>query len=88
RDGAAFDAQNAVRLRRLGLLLLAYALYKGIAEFVTSMAVRKSVTSDSISVSTGLHVNAQVVFTALVLIALAEIFRRGAELEHEQSLVV
>src|SRR5688572_9009116 len=30
RDGAAFDVQNAVRMRRLGLLLLAFALYNGV----------------------------------------------------------
>jgi hypothetical protein len=42
----------------------------------------------SLTVPNGFHVDGTVVFVALVLMALAEVFRRGAELEHEQSLVV
>jgi hypothetical protein len=45
--------------------------------------------SDSdLSIPNGIHVDLTLVPVALVLIALAEVFRRGAELEHEQSLVV
>ena len=88
RDGAPFDAHNALRLRWLGLLLLALAVLAGFAELVTSLSVREWLTRNAIHVSTGLHINGWLVFVALVLIALAEIFRRGAELEQEQSLVV
>jgi DUF2975 family protein len=89
RDGAPFDAQNALRLRTLGVLLFALALLNGIAEFVTSMAVRKGLTAGGpIGVPGGLHFDMTLIPFALGLIALAEIFRRGAELEHEQSLVV
>lgn len=88
RDGAPFDAHNALRLRWLGLLLLALAVLAGVAELATSLAVREWLARSSITVSTGLHINGWLVFVALVLVALAEIFRRGAELEHEQSLVV
>jgi hypothetical protein len=88
RDGTPFDAQNAIRLRWLGLLLLALALLNGVAESVTSMAVRSGLASGNIAVPRGLRIDMPLVLVALVLIALAEIFRRGAELEHEQSLVV
>jgi hypothetical protein len=88
RDGTPFDAQNAIRLRWLGLLLLALALLNGVAELVTSMAVRSGLASGDIAVPSGLRIDTPLVLVALVLIALAEIFRRGAELEHEQSLVV
>lgn len=88
RDGAPFDEQNALRMRWLGLLLLALALFKGIAELATSLAVRNGLPGSDLTVVTGLHINVFVVFVALVLVGLAEVFRRGAELEHEQSLVI
>jgi hypothetical protein len=88
REGAPFDEHNARRMRWLGLLLLALALFNGVAEFVTSLAVRNGLVSSDLAVATGLRINLFVVFVAFVLVALAEIFRRGAELEHEQSLVI
>lgn len=88
RDGAPFDADNAERLRSVGLLAFGLAVFSGVGEFVTSMMLRGSLSSGTIGVPTGFHINAPVVILALVLAALAEVFRRGAELETEQSLVV
>ena len=88
RNGAPFDADNALRMRWLGLLLLALAAFDGIAELATSLAVRKGLQGGTVAVATGLHIDMPLVFVALVLVALAEIFRRGSELESEQSLVI
>jgi hypothetical protein len=88
RDGAPFDPQNAVRLRSVGLLLFGLAVFSGIAEFVTAAAVRNRLTDSTVEIQNGFHVNGPLVIVALVLAVLAEIFRRGAELETEQSLVV
>jgi hypothetical protein len=89
RDGAPFDAQNALRLRTLGMLLVALAVIKGIGDTVTANAVRRGLAPDGpLAVQGGVHVDFVLLVLALVLIALAEVFRRGAELEHEQSLVV
>jgi hypothetical protein len=89
RDGAPFDAQNALRVRTVGLLVLALAIIKGIGETATSVAVRRGLAADSpLAVRGGIHLDVPLVLFALVLVALAEVFRRGAELEHEQSLVV
>lgn len=98
RAGAPFDADNARRLRWLGLLLLALALFNGVAELAPLFAVRRVLVSSSITAPTGfgpagvvfggLHIDLPLVFVALVLLALGEVFRRGAELEDEQSLVV
>ncbi|HSJ24890.1 MAG TPA: DUF2975 domain-containing protein [Longimicrobiales bacterium] len=88
REGAPFEATNAHRLRLLGLIALAFALLEGVAAFVTSMAVRGSVIGDAIRVTTGLPIDGSVLFFGLVLLALAEVFRRGAELEEEQALTV
>jgi hypothetical protein len=89
RDGAAFDAQNVLRLRRLGALLLSIAALNGVAQVATTIAVRRGLEAgSSLTIPTGFHPDLTLVPVALVLIALAEVFRRGAELEHEQSLVV
>ena len=88
RAGAPFDPDNTGRLRLLGLLALALALLQGAAEFFTSLAVNEGLKDGAIRVPTSIHVDGPLVLFALVLLTLAEIFRRGAELEHEQSLVV
>ena len=88
RDGAPFDANNARRLRCLGLLLLALAGFHGVAQLVTSLAVRRGLESGAVAVATGLHIDIPLVLVALALVALAEIFRRGSDLENEQSLVI
>lgn len=88
RGGAPFDAANALRLRWLGLLALAFAGLTGVSESVTSLVVRRGLTSEHVAVSSGLVVDGSVVFFGLVLLALAEVFRRGAELEAEQTLTV
>lgn len=89
RDGAAFDTQNALRMRALSVLLLALTLLNAVAEVATSIAVRRGLTTgSSLAVPPGLHIDLRLVFVALILLALAEVFRRGAELEDEQSLVI
>jgi hypothetical protein len=89
RDGAAFDAQNVVRLRTLGALLLAIAGLNAVAEMATSIAVRRGLAAgSSLTVPGGFQFDGTLVGVALVLMALAEVFRRGATLEHEQSLVI
>lgn len=88
RDGAPFDAQNALRMRWLGFLLLALALLDAVAEFLTAAVMRRGITSENVTVAAGFSVNLPLVFVGLAVVALAEIFRRGAELEDEQALVV
>ena len=88
RDGTPFDAANAIRLHRLGMVLLMLALLDGAAKLVVALAVRGNLSGGNVIVPATLSIDMSLVFVALVLIALAEIFRRGAELEDEQSLVV
>jgi hypothetical protein len=88
RDGEPFDAQNALRMRWLGLLFLGLTLFNSLAELVTSLAVRRGVVSSTIRVAGSPHLDLGNIFIALVVVALAEVFRRGAELEREQSLVI
>jgi hypothetical protein len=88
RGGAPFDATNALRLRWLGLLLLALTVLNGVSGSVTALAVRGGLATGHVEVPLGLSIDGRAVLFGLLLLALAEIFRRGAELEEEQSLTV
>lgn len=88
QDGTPFDPANAPRLRWLGLLALGFAGITGVSEFVTSLAVRRTLISERVEVPPGFSVDGTVVFFGLVLLLLAEIFRRGAELEEAEALTL
>jgi len=88
REGAPFDADNAARMRWLGVWLLAFHLFYGGFEFCMSWNVTRELASSGILVGPVLDINWFAVFVALVLVGLAEVFRRGAVLEEEQALVV
>lgn len=88
RAGAPFEAANALRMRRLGVLLLALTLLDDLARYATAVAVRNWLASRTVEVAVVPRFDLRVAFVALVIIALAEVFRRGAELEDEQSLVI
>ena len=88
RQGAPFDPANAARLRWLGILLLAASVWRTVLDTWMSLAVSRLLEGPGNQLGTGLDLNLPLVLVALVLIALAEIFRRGAALEDEQALVV
>jgi hypothetical protein len=88
RSGTPFDAQNALVLRRLGVLLLLQYLVNAFYVFGVSSWLVSKLSDSSVSLSSAPYANWSVLLAALVLMTLSEIFRRGATLEHEQSLVV
>jgi len=88
RCGATLDPDDARRPRWRGLLMLAIDAVNGAAELATAAIVRAGLVDTSIRVPIVGHVDGRLVLLALVLLALARVFRRGAELEREQALVV
>ncbi len=88
RGGAPFDPANADRLRWLGILLLSAALWKGVSEFWLSLTIARVLEGPGNDLGTGFELAGSAIGAALALMALAEIFRRGAALEDEQALVV
>ena len=75
-------------MRRLGVWLLAFHLSYGGFVYLMSGWFARDLTRRGIAAGPFLEINWFAVFVALVLVGLAEIFRRGAVLEEEQSLVV
>jgi hypothetical protein len=71
----------------MGWLLVGYGALEGVGGLAASLVVRAGL-SGGLSLAPGFQPDMVAAFVGLVLVALAEVFRRGATLEHEQSLVV
>jgi len=86
--GAAFDAGNAARVRWLGGLLIVGEVARAAISFWGSLVVLRTVSGDTAMLWPWFTLDFIVILIGLVLIALAEVFRRGTALEDEQALVV
>ena len=88
RDGAPFDARNAARVRWLGVLLIGgELLLKALGLWLSSIVLRTAGPAP-VAVEPSFALDGKVILIGIMLIALAEVFRRGTALEDEQSLVV
>ncbi len=87
RDGAPFDPGNAGRLRWMGALAIGYALLGALGQLATALAVA-AIEGDAFRLMVGVPGDGSPVVMGLVLLALAEVFRRGAEMEADQALVI
>jgi hypothetical protein len=88
RAGAPFDERNATSLRRIGLLLVLIDTLASAYRFGLSQLVLRAMSPPSIPLTSSFSLDGGVIFVGLVLLALAEIFRRGAVLEDEHAHVV
>ena len=88
RAGAPFDERNATSLRWLGLLLILIDTLGSVYSFGLSQLVLRAMSPPTIPVTSPFSMNTSVIFVGLVLLALAEIFRRGAVLEDEHAHMV
>ena len=88
RAGAPFDERNATTLRWLGILLILIETITSVYSFGLSQLVLRAMSPPSIPVTSSYSMNGTAIVVGLVLLALAEIFRRGAVLEDEQAHVV
>ena len=88
RDGTPFDPRNAGRLRWMGLLLLANHLLIEVFTTWQAATVLGTISSPPLALAPSFRLDGRIVLGGLMLLALAEIFKRGAALEDEQSLVV
>jgi len=86
--GAPFAPVNSSRLRRIGFVLIGAGIIVPILEYVVAWAILSRVTITGAELSPPVHVDPELVLGGLMLLALATIFRHGAELEQDQSLTV
>ena len=88
RAGAPFDERNATSLRWLGLLLILIDTLTSAYSFGLTQLVLRAMSPPTVPVTSSFSMDGTAIFVGLVLLALAEIFRRGAVLEDEHAHVV
>jgi hypothetical protein len=88
RAGAPFDERNAATLRWLGILLILIETMASAYSFGLTQLVLRAMSPPSVPVTSSFSMNGTAIIAGLVLLALAEIFRRGAVLEDEHAHIV
>jgi MFS family permease len=88
RLGQIFKDENARRVRAIGLLTLGGAIVNSLLSFFIGSLVVGDLNIVGVTIEPSLHWNPEGLFTGLVLIVLAEIFRHGTALQAEQDLTV
>lgn len=88
RSGAPFDERNASSLQWLGLLLILIDTLGSAYSFGLTQSVLRAMSPPAVPMTASFSMDGSVIVIGLVLLALAEVFRRGAVLEDEQAHVV
>jgi hypothetical protein len=88
RAGAPFDERNGTSLRWLGFLLILIDTLGSAYSFGLTELVLRAMLPPPVTVTSSFSMDGSVIVIGLVLLALAEIFQRGAELEDEHAHVV
>ena len=88
RDGHPFVPTNAVRIRRIGYIVIAGELGRDALTVAGARLVAFRLSADGLTFTGFPHVNLLVIFSGLIIIAIAEVFREGTRLDQEQSLTI
>jgi hypothetical protein len=86
--GEPFTAGNAQRIRLLGVLVIAAEAIGQTVVFLLQRAVMEGATATGATLSANFTLNPITILLGLLIIALAEAFRHGADLQAEADLTV
>jgi len=86
--GATFASENEVRLRRIGLAVIAFDLGHALAVWAGGLYLEHALVARGVTIRAHFAVNVTVILLGLLLLALAAAFRVGAELAEDQALTV
>lgn len=88
RGGAAFASENELRLRRIGVAVIAFDVGHGLAVWIGGLYLEHTLVARGVHLRSHFAVDVTVILLGLVLLALAAAFRLGAELAQDQALTV
>ena len=88
RDGEPFAAENAARIRRVGIGVILVELLRIGAVLFWSYSAGAIVTANGARFVPTTHITAPAILYGVVILVIAEIFREGARLREEQSLTI
>ncbi len=91
RPNSPFHPENARRISQMGLLIIAFLLFTEIHDTLSQMLAKPYIEAISpdfyANMSYSIELNGSWVF-GLVILALAQVYRRGVEIQQENELTV
>ena len=88
RDGHPFDAANVRRVQRVGWAVILAEPVRALITVSAQAFARSHFVADGIHFVTDVDFNLGVVFSGVVILVLAEVFRAGKRLSDDQSLTI
>lgn len=83
-----FVASNAARIRIIGFVLISFPLVSALLGTITNQFVQKHFVAGKNALLFRYDLELSWVFTGLVILVIAEVFRTGAKLKEEQDLTI
>src|SRR2546428_4063050 len=86
RDGQPFVPANATRVRRIAWAVILGELARSTIVFVGSSNMMHTFTAEGLRFDARLDLTLFAIVKGLIILAIAEVFRKGTRLDEEQSL--
>lgn len=83
-----FLAENAGRVRRIGVAILVLAFVQWVGELLSGTYIARHVHLEGVSFMVRLNPDLTMIFFGFLVLILAEVFRRGAQLQEDNDLTV
>ena len=88
QQGEVFTQENVTRIRRLGYLVLIVALARALLEYIAAYEFFRQLTILYPPLSLPSPFDAGVILASLLILALAQVWSYGLELERERTLTI
>lgn len=88
RDGQPFVPDNAIRIRRIGYAVIVGELARAGMVFFANSYAMTHFSADGLRFDARPDVNVFAIVHALIILAIAEVFRAGTRLHEDQSLTI
>jgi hypothetical protein len=87
-DRQPFREENAARIRRLGIVVIAWGAIAPFVKLVVGAAMIDEVAVRGLVLQPPIEMQFETVFFGLAILVLSEIFRQASELKNDQSLTI
>ena len=86
--GRTFAPRNAVRLHRIAWIVMAAEPLRAAMNYAASSFIASRFIADGLRFQSYWDFNVGTIFCAIVILAIAEVFRAGTRLDEDQSLTI
>jgi hypothetical protein len=88
KEGMTFALENAINLRRMGYMVLLIGVLGPFMQFVAANEILRMLPEMAPAVQPGASFEIGVIFGALFILLLAQIWSYGIELERDRALTI